>query len=151
MTHTQINREHSSLSKGSNLNETLLPIKHCSCFFPVSTSPSLCSIFKGKVEHTWQNDTQDPTRHIHALLLQLRQDSVALPPPQLQRRLNRFLRLRGMGKISIKVQGKEQQHKSTIIIFGMAMLKYTANSPICIHAVFKWQNKKVSASVGQKS
>lgn len=49
MTHTWINRVHSSLSKGSNLKDTLLPIKHYSCFFPLPTSQSPCSIFKGKV------------------------------------------------------------------------------------------------------
>lgn len=36
------------------------------------------------------------------------------------------------GKNSVKVQGKEQQHKTTVtVVLGMEIFKYTANSPIC--------------------
>lgn len=47
------------------------------------------------------------------------------------------------------MQGKEQQHKTAVmIISGMAIFKYTANGSVCMYTVFKWQNKAVSASVG---
>lgn len=53
-------------------------------------------------------------------------------PPYCLHLLKRPLSCCGMGKNFVKVQGKEQQHKATItIVLGMAIFKYTANSPIC--------------------
>lgn len=137
---TQINGVHSSVSKGSNLNEPLLPIKRCSCLFPTTTSPPLAAYLKGRCKCLTEWPTWSYKAHALLQLLSLQQDSAVLPPsPEEASHC-------GMGKISVKVQGKEQQHKTTIVL-GMAIFKHTANRPVCKHTVNGRRNILTFASV----
>lgn len=106
-------------------------MKPC-CLVKTTAAASLssCSMLKGKVQQAWQNDTRHPTGFATAAVT-----TAGLHCEVSTSAGRKFLSFWEKHKIMIN------------ILFGMGVLKSTANSPICMHKGLKQQNsKRASAS-----